>query len=121
MVDPPEQEGQPYSSPVLEVTAHASANSLAYITNPDWPEEYRTLYVSLFGSVFSAEPVQPAVERILLTPIHGPDGVTFRGEASLFLDNLSRPLPLATDSNGDLLVGDYGSGIIYRVRYVGAP
>lgn len=121
MVDPPEQEGQPYSSPVLEVTAHASANSLAYITNPDWPEEYRTLYVSLFGSVFSAEPVQPAVERILLTPIHGPDGVTFRGEASPFLDNLSRPLPLATDSNGDLLVGDYGSGIIYRVRYVGAP
>jgi glucose/arabinose dehydrogenase len=121
MVDPPEQEGQPYSSPVLEVTPHASANSLAYITNPEWPEAYRTLYVSLFGSVFSAEPVKPAVERIRLTPVNAPDGVTFRGEASLFLDNLSRPLPLATDLDGNLLVGDYGTGIIYRVRYAGTP
>ncbi len=117
MVDP-QNEGDPYSSPVLEVTAHASANSLAYVTNSAWPEEYRTLYVSLFGSVFSAEPVKPAVDRIILTTIDAPDGLTFRGEATLFLDNLSRPLPIATDHNGDLLVGDYGSGVIYRVRYL---
>ncbi len=116
MIDP-QEEGQPYSSPVLEVTAHASANSLAYVTNPAWPEEYRTLYISLFGSVFSAEPVKPAVDRIILTPIDAPDGLTFRGETKPFLDNLSRPLPIATDHNGDLLVGDYGSGVIYRVRY----
>ncbi|MBX2999135.1 MAG: hypothetical protein KF893_11545 [Caldilineaceae bacterium] len=115
----PEAEGDPYSSPVYEVVPHASANSLAYIDNPDWPEDYRTLYVSLFGSVFSPEPVGQTVDRIQLFPVDTFDGVTYRGEPSLFVDGLSRPLPLATDVNGDLLIGDYATGIIYRVRYVG--
>lgn len=116
---PPEAEGDPYSSPVYEVIPHASANSLAYITNPNWPEAYRTLYVSLFGSVFSPEPVGQTVDRIDLRPLESADGLNYRGEPSIFIDGLNRPLPLAVDANGDLLIGDYATGLIYRVRYVG--
>jgi glucose/arabinose dehydrogenase len=119
MVDPLEAEGDPYSSPVYEVDAHASANSLAYVQNPDWPEAYRTLYVSLFGSVFSPDPVGQTVDRIDLRPIETASGTTYRGESSLFIGGLDRPLPLVTDANGNMLVGDYATGIIYRVRYVG--
>jgi glucose/arabinose dehydrogenase len=119
MVEPPEAEGDPYSSPVYEVDAHASANSLAYVQNPDWPEAYRTLYVSLFGSVFSPDPVGQTVDRIDLRPIETASGTTYRGESSIFIGGLDRPLPLVTDANGNMLVGDYATGIIYRVRYVG--
>jgi glucose/arabinose dehydrogenase len=116
-VESPDEEGNPYSSPVYEVDAHASANSLAYIDNPNWPEEYQTIYVSLFGSVFSPQPVGHTVDRIDLIPVETENGLTYRGEPSVFIHGLNRPLPLVTDAEGNLLVGDYATGIIYRVRY----
>jgi glucose/arabinose dehydrogenase len=120
MVTPPDVENRPYSSPVYEVTPHASANSLAYITNLEWPEAYRTLYVSLFGSVFSPEPVGQTVDRVQLTPVESQDGRTYQGNADVFIQGLQRPLPLNVDTDGNLLIGDYATGIIYRVRYIGA-
>ena len=57
LVEPDEVDGEPFTGPVYPVLAHTSANALAYIHNPDWPAEYRTLYVSLFGEVFSPIPV----------------------------------------------------------------
>jgi len=32
---------------------------------------------------------------------------------------LDRPLPLAVDPAGDLVVGDYATGVVYAVRYAG--
>ena len=120
--DEPESkiDNLPYSGSLYPVTAHASANGLTYITNPAWPAAYRTLYVSLFGQVFSEEIVGHTVDRIELAPEEDASGATFRGEPSTFIDGLDRPLPLTTDNNGDMIVGDYAQGIVYRVRYIGA-
>ena len=83
-----------------------------------WPEEYRTLYLSLFGEVFSPARVGHTVERISLEAIRLPSGErTFRGTPSDFLTGLDRPLPLAVGPDGNLIVGDYATGLVYRVRY----
>lgn len=116
---PSDEEGQPYSGPIYPVAPHASADGLAYVTNPAWPDAFRTLYVALFGEIFSPEPVGHTVDRILLTPLETPGGLTFRGEPSVFLTGLERPLALTTDVDGNLLAADYVTGIVYRVRFAG--
>ncbi len=110
-------DGEPYSGPVYPVAAHASADGLVYVTNPDWPAAYQTLYVSLFGQVFSEGVVGHTVERIMLRAVETATGTTYRGEPSTFIAGLDRPLPLATAPNGDLIVGDYATGVIYQVHY----
>lgn len=110
-------DGEPYSGPVYEVTAHASANGLAYVTNPAWPSAARTLYVSLFGQVFSPGIVGHTVEQVTLTAVDSPSGITYRGAPTTFIAGLDRPLPLTTTLDGDLVVGDYATGVIYRVHY----
>lgn len=112
-------DGEPYSGPVYPVAAHASASGLAYVTNPAWPPAYRTLYVSLFGQVFGEGVVGHTVERITLEPVASATDMTYRGIPSVFMANLDRPLPLTTAPDGGLVVGDYATGVIYRVDYVG--
>ncbi len=119
-VDEGEIDGDPYSGPVLPVTPHASADGLTYIDHADWPAEYRTLYLSLFGEVFNPTPVGHAVERITLHAETLPNGeVTYRGEPTTFISGLDRPLPLVTMPNGNMMVGDYATGVVYEIRYVG--
>ena len=115
-----EIEGMPYSGSLYAVIPHASASGLAYIDNPAWPAEYRTLYVSLFGQVFSEEIVGHTVDRITLEPITTDTGESFHGQPDNFITGLDRPLPMATDPAGDLIVGDYATGVIYRVSYIGS-
>ncbi len=113
-------DGDPYSGPVTPVTGHASADGLAYISNPRWPAQFRTLYVSLFGEVFSPTPVGHKVQRITLHQMTTPTGEsTYRGQLSDFIVGFDRPLPLTTGPNGDLIAGDYATGVIYRIKYVG--
>lgn len=112
-------DGEPYSGPVYPVTPHASASGLAYVTNPAWPPAYRTLYVSLFGQVFSSEIVGHTIERVTLTPVETATGTTYRGEATTFVAGLDRPLAMTTAPDGKLVVGDYATGVIYWVQYVG--
>lgn len=113
-------DGEPYSGPLYPVTAHASASGLAYVTNPTWPAAYRTLYVSLFGQVFSEAVVGHTVERVTLTVEETATGNTYRGEPSTFVSGLDRPLPMTTAPNGDLVIGDYATGVVYQVRYRGS-
>lgn len=114
----PSAEGAPYSGPVYPVTPHASADGMAYIDHPAWPAEYRTLYVTLFGEVFSPAPVGHTVERIRLHAVTLPDGThTYRGEPSDFITGLERPLPLATGPDGQMIVGDYATGVVYKIVY----
>lgn len=110
-------DGDPYAGPVYAVTPHASASGLAYVSNPDWPPAYRTLYVTLFGQVFDEKIVGHTVERVTLSQVETPVGPTYRGEPSDFITGLDRPLPIAVSPHGDLFVGDYATGVIYRVRY----
>lgn len=119
MVTDPAAEGKPYSSPVYPALAHTSADGIAYISNPAWPPEYRTLYVTLFGEVFSPLPVGHIVERIALTPVEADSGIIYRGEPSEFVGGLDRPLPLVAAPDGNLIVGDYATGVVYRISYGG--
>jgi glucose/arabinose dehydrogenase len=113
-------EGDPYSGPVYPVTPHASADGLAYIDHPDWPMEYQTLYVALFGEVFNPIPVGHIVERISLRTETTPDGeITYRGEPTPFVVGLDRPLPLVSAPDGNMMVGDYATGVIYKITYTG--
>lgn len=114
---PTEIEGWPYSGSLYDVTPHASASGLAYVNNPAWPAAYQTLYVSLFGQVFSEGIVGHTVDRITLTPVETDTGLTFRGEPSAFIAGLDRPLPIIADNDGHLVVGDYATGVIYRIVY----
>lgn len=107
----------PYAGSLYDVTPHASASGLAYVTNPEWPESYRGLYVSLFGQVFDEAIVGHTVEHIKLTPFETETGQTFRGEPITFIEGLERPLPMTTDEQGNLIVGDYATGVVYRVVY----
>jgi glucose/arabinose dehydrogenase len=115
-----EAEGEPYSGPVYPATAHASANGLAYVNHPDWPAQYRALYVSLFGEVFNPIPVGHIVERVTLRSETTPSGeLTYRGDPTPFITGLDRPLPLVSTPAGNLVVGDYATGIVYEVFYTG--
>ncbi|MEZ4610790.1 MAG: hypothetical protein R2838_11180 [Caldilineaceae bacterium] len=115
----PAQDGAPYSGPVYPATAHASASGLAYVNNPDWPAQYRTLYVSLFGQVFSPDVVGHLVEGVTLAQVETATGPTYRGEPFDFITGLDRPLPMAVAPDGNLVVGDYAMGVLYHVAYVG--
>jgi glucose/arabinose dehydrogenase len=115
-----EVEGDPYSGPVYPATAHASANGLAYIDHPEWPAEYRTIYVALFGEVFNPVPVGHLVERVTLRSETLPNGeLTYRGDPSPFITGLDRPLPLVTTPDGNMMVGDYATGVLYKIAYDG--
>ena len=116
MVADAAQEGDPYSSPLYPVTAHASASGLGYINNPAWPPEYRTLYVALFGQVFGAEVAGHRVDRIILSQEMTSSGKIYWGTPIPFIEGMDRPLPMATGPNGNLIVGDYAEGIVYQVR-----
>ena len=108
---PDEVEGDPYAGPVYSVVPHTSSDGIAWISNPDWPDEYRTLYSALFGEVFNPAPVGHIVEGVHLREITTPDGyTTYRGEPFDFVTELDRPLPLTVDLAGDMLVGDYATG-----------
>ncbi len=113
--------GEPYSGPIYSVVAHASASGLAYVTNPAWPTDYRTLYVSLFGQVFSEEVVGHTVERIALQAVESAGETSYRGVPSVFVAGLDRPLPMTTTPAGSLVVGDYATGVVYRIDYIGEP
>jgi hypothetical protein len=113
-------EGDPYSGPVYPVTAHASADGIVYMDNPQWPAEYQTLYLSLFGEVFSPTPVGHYIERITLHAEKMPNGeITYRGDPSPFVTGFNRPLPLTKMRNGDMLIGDYATGVVYEIAYQG--
>lgn len=115
-----EEEDAPYSGPVYPVTPHASANGLAYVDHPAWPLPYCTLYVALFGEVFNPTPVGHIVEQIVLQPVTLPNGdVTYRGEPRPFVVGMDRPLPLTTAPDGQLVAGDYATGVIYHIVYAG--
>ena len=108
------------AGPVYSVVPHTSSDGIAWISNPDWPDEYRTLYSALFGEVFNPTPVGHIVEGVHLREITTPDGyTTYRGEPFDFVTELDRPLPLTVDLAGDMLVGDYATGLIYAIRYAG--
>ncbi len=94
-------EGVP--SPVGVLDTHAAAGSVSILTG-QLGGRYRS-------SALVTEWEHGLVRRVALKRTK----TGYRGSVSTFLTGLQDPLPLATMSDGSLLVGDWGRGIIYRI------
>ena len=88
--------------PVAELDAHAAVSGVAVVA---------ILGPAIGPSAFVAEWAKGVVLRVALTA----DGDTYRGSVEPFLTGLTSPVPVATAPDGALLVGDWGSGTVYRV------
>ena len=90
-------------SPVGVLDTHAAAGSVAILAG-QLGGRYRS-------SALVTEWEHGLVRRVTLKRTK----TGYRGSVSTFLTGLQDPLPLATMSDGSLLVGDWGRGIIYRI------
>jgi glucose/arabinose dehydrogenase len=96
--------GQPKPAAVLD--AHAAAGGVALLA-AQLGERYRT-------SALVAEWQLGVVKRV---PLHASSG-TYTGSASTFLSGFEHPLPVLA-TGGSVLVGDWGSGIVYCITQRG--
>jgi hypothetical protein len=62
-------------------------------------------------SAIVAEWATGKVLRIALSK----DGSTYTGTVSPFLGGLKNPVPVGVNPDGAIVVGDWGTGIIYRI------
>ena len=84
-----------FPKPVAVLDPHAAAGGVSI---------YR-------GAAIVSEWQLGKVQRVVLTKTDS----GYTGEAEPFLTGLKNPLPLLTTSDGDLLVGDWQTGKIYRI------
>jgi glucose/arabinose dehydrogenase len=93
--------GVPQPTAVLD--KHAAAGGVAIVTGQLGPGAGTAALV--------AEWQTGTVQRVALTR----SGSTYRGSTSTFLTGLKNPLPVATTGDGGVLVGDWSTGIVYRI------
>ena len=90
-------------SPVAVLDAHAAVSGVAIVTDALGP--------SMTSSALVAEWATGKVMRVALTR----DGARYRGVAEPFLTGLTKPVPVTSAPEGAILVGDWGTGTIYRI------
>jgi glucose/arabinose dehydrogenase len=93
--------GVPEPTAVLD--KHAAAGGVAIVTGQ--------LGKTIGTSAIVAEWQAGIVQRVALTR----SGSTYEGSVSTLLTGLKNPLPVATAPDGALLVGDWTTGIVYRI------
>jgi glucose/arabinose dehydrogenase len=88
--------------PIATLDAHAAVSGVAIVRD----------FGSISGSsAILAEWAKGVVLRVALTA----QGDTYRGTVEPFLTGLTNPVPVAAAPDGALLVGDWGTGTVYRV------
>src|SRR5439155_3239045 len=89
--------------PIAVLDAHAGVSGLAIVKGQ--------LGTTVGTSAIVAEWSTGAVLRVGLER----DGPAYRGTVTPFLTGLKNPVPVLLDPNGSLLIGDWGTGIVYRI------
>ena len=89
--------------PIAVLDQHAAVGGVAILTGQ--------LGSSVGTSAIVAEWMAGKVQRVPLAR----SGSTYRGSVKPFLAGLKRPLPVLATSDGSQLVGDWGTGTIYRI------
>jgi glucose/arabinose dehydrogenase len=90
-------------APVSTLDQHAAVSGVAFVTGQ---------LGSAIGTVaLVAEWAKGTVQRVGLAG----DGAIDQATATSFLAGLTSPVPLATGPDGAVYVGDWGTGLIYRV------
>ena len=90
-------------SPLAVLDPHAAVSGVAIVTDGLGP--------SLSSSALVAEWATGVVLRVALTH----EGSTYTGVVEPFLTGLTKPVPVVTAPDGAVLVGDWGTGTIYRI------
>jgi glucose/arabinose dehydrogenase len=90
-------------APVASLAEHAAVSGVALVTGQ--------LGASAGTGAVVAEWTTGKVRLVPLTRT----GTTYRGTTRSFLSGFSHPMPVFLTTSGALLVGDWGSGTIYRV------
>lgn len=117
--------------PVASMGLHAAATGIASYKGDQFPAEYNgNLFATVWGSLFATpDPYDRVLLRITLQPhqageadLQGPPAATVEEFGSGF----RHPIDVFADSDGSLLVLDYGSadpdernGTLYRIIYTG--
>jgi glucose/arabinose dehydrogenase len=94
--------------PLAVLDPHAAVGSVVILTGRLGPAAGTAALVSEWNTA--------KVVRVALTR----RGTGFAGTTSLWLRGLHNPLALASGRDGSVLVGDWGTGIIYAIRAGGA-
>jgi glucose/arabinose dehydrogenase len=90
-------------APVAVLDPHAGVSGVAIVTGP--------LGTIVGTSAIVAEWSSGKVQRVALERA----GATYRGTVLPFLTGLTNPVPVILGKDGSLLIGDWGSGIVYRI------
>lgn len=100
--------------PVVELEPRSSANGLMFYTGAQFPQEYKNdAFVTEYGA--HARTSGMKVVRVKLNKT----ATGYTGSSIDFATGFDRPLAIAQDPSGALLIGDYGTGKIYKIRYLG--
>jgi glucose/arabinose dehydrogenase len=94
--------------PLAVLDKHAAAGGVAIVTGG--------LGLTVGTAALVSEWQLGKVQRVALTR----SGSGYTTSVQTFLTGVKNPLPLATASDGSLLVGDWGSGRIYRIAKRGS-
>ncbi len=103
--------------PVADLGFNTASTGIDYYDGEQFPAQYRgDLFITLWGSLEYA-PVPGG--RILVRAVidETPEGP--RATVEEFGTGFRRPIDVVVDSDGALLVLDFGSGLLYRIVYTG--
>lgn len=95
---------------LLALPAHSSPTGLTFYTGTRYPDAFR-------DNAFLALWNRGEVLRIQLRQ----DGADYVANASLFGDGFLYPIDVVTGPDGDLYIADFGTGVVYRIRYTDKP
>ncbi len=103
--------------PALELPAHTTPLGLTFYTGTSFPEEYRTMYVTLHGS--SARSVKSGYKVIRVRMEDGKPVASDDFATGWLKDGVvsGRPRGIITGPDGALYVSDDNKGFIYRMAY----
>jgi glucose/arabinose dehydrogenase len=89
--------------PVATLDKHAAASGVAVVTGP--------ISGSAGTSAIVAEWATGKVQRVTLTR----SGGTYKGTVHPYITGITKPVPVLAAPDGSVLVGDWGTGTVYRV------
>jgi glucose/arabinose dehydrogenase len=90
-------------SPVAELDAHAAVSGVAMVTG--------SLGANVGTAALVAEWAEGKVLRVTLEP----NGDGYASVVGPFVTGLEQPVPVVTAPDGSVLIGDWGTGAVYRI------
>jgi glucose/arabinose dehydrogenase len=100
--------------PVADLGLHTASTGIDEYDGVHFPPEYQSdLFATLWGSIAYQPERAPQLLRISIDD----SGAQPRATVESFATGFQHPIDVVVDSDGTLLVLDYGSGKLYRIVY----